>query len=299
MIKSMTGYGKAEVNTANSHFNIAIKSLNSKNSDISIKMSSVYKDKEISLRKRIIERLKRGKIELSIWREKTNLSANYIINKDVIREYYNQLQEIKHELGYKDISQNTERNIDEFMMQNIVHMPGVFEKGEEKADENEWEEILKGIDIAISNISQFRLDEGRKLEEDITFRINRLGTLLKEIGPFAKERINKIKKSLSEKIMDLDNKNIDQNRFEEEVIYYLEKQDITEEQVRLRAHLSYFSETMKTDVPNGKKLIFIGQEIGREINTIGSKSSDAKMQRIVVEMKDELEKIKEQLFNIL
>tara|TARA_Y100000589_G_C26949077_1_gene545697 strand:- start:18 stop:806 length:789 start_codon:yes stop_codon:yes gene_type:complete len=262
-------------------------------------MSSVYKDKEISLRKMIIERLKRGKIELSIWREKTNLSANYIINKDVIREYYNQLQEIKHEIGYKDISQNPERNIDEFMMQNIVHMPGVFEKGEEKADENEWEEILKGIDIAISNISQFRLDEGRKLEEDITFRINRLGTLLKDIGPLAKERINKIKKSLSEKIMDLDNKNIDQNRFEEEVIYYLEKQDITEEQVRLRAHLSYFSETMKADVSNGKKLIFIGQEIGREINTIGSKSSDAKMQRIVVEMKDELEKIKEQLFNIL
>ncbi len=299
MIKSMTGYGKAEVNTTNSNFNIAIKSLNSKNSDISIKMSSVYKDKEISLRKMIIERLKRGKIELSIWREKTNLSANYIINKDVIREYYNQLQEIKHEIGYKDISQNPERNIDEFMMQNIVHMPGVFEKGEEKADENEWEEILKGIDIAISNISQFRLDEGRKLEEDITFRINRLGTLLKDIGPLAKERINKIKKSLSEKIMDLDNKNIDQNRFEEEVIYYLEKQDITEEQVRLRAHLSYFSETMKADVSNGKKLIFIGQEIGREINTIGSKSSDAKMQRIVVEMKDELEKIKEQLFNIL
>ena len=299
MIKSMTGYGKAEVNTANSHFNIAIKSLNSKNSDISIKMSSVYKDKEISLRKMIIERLKRGKIELSIWRETTNLSANYIINKDVIREYYNQLQEIKHEIGYKDISQNPEKNIDEFMMQNIVHMPGVFEKGEEKADENEWEEILKGIDIAISNISQFRLDEGRKLEEDITFRINRLGTLLKDIEPLAKERINKIKKRLSEKIMDLDNKNIDQNRFEEEVIYYLEKQDITEEQVRLRAHLSYFSETMKTDVPNGKKLVFIGQEIGREINTIGSKSSDAKMQRIVVEMKDELEKIKEQLFNIL
>ena len=299
MIKSMTGYGKAEVNTTNSNFNIAIKSLNSKNSDISIKMSSVYKDKEISLRKMIIERLKRGKIELSIWREKTNLSANYIINKDVIREYYNQLQEIKHEIGYKDISQTLERNIDECMMQNIVHMPGVFEKGEEKADENEWEEILKGIDIAISNISQFRLDEGRKLEEDITFRINRLGTLLKDIEPLAKERINKIKKSLSEKIMDLDNKNIDQNRFEEEVIYYLEKQDITEEQVRLRAHLSYFSETMKADVSNGKKLIFIGQEIGREINTIGSKSSDAKMQRIVVEMKDELEKIKEQLFNIL
>ena len=299
MIKSMTGYGKAEVNTTNSNFNIAIKSLNSKNSDISIKMSSVYKDKEISLRKMIVERLKRGKIELSIWREKTNMSANYIINQDVIREYHNQIQEIKNELGYKDISQNTERNTDDFMIQNIVHMPGVVEKGEEKVDENEWEEILKGIDIAISNISQFRLDEGRKLEEDITFRINRLGTLLKDIEPFAKQRINKIKKNLSEKLMHLDNKNIDQNRFEEEVIYYLEKQDITEEQVRLRAHLSYFSETMKTDIPNGKKLIFIGQEIGREINTIGSKSSDAKMQRIVVEMKDELEKIKEQLFNIL
>ncbi len=278
MIKSMTGYGKAEVHTANSNFNIDIKALNSKNSDISIKMSSVYKDKEISLRKMIVEKLKRGKIELAIWREKTEVSPNYTINKGAIKEYHNQMQEIKNELGYKDIlnAKNPEGDISGSIIQNMLNMPGVIQKGEEKADENEWEEILKGIDIAIINILQFRLDEGVKLEKDITFRINKLGTLLKDIEPFAKERINKIKKNLSEKFTALDNKNIDQNRFEEEVIYYLEKQDITEEQVRLRAHLSYFSETMKTDSPNGKKLAFIGQEIGREINTIGSKSSDAR-----------------------
>ena len=178
-------------------------------------------------------------------------------------------------------------------------MPETLIKGEEKFDENEWEEIAKGVDIAIANILQFRLDEGKKLEEDITTRINKLTVLLKEIEPFTKGRIEKIKKSLSEKLAELDNKNIDENRFEQELIYYLEKQDITEEQVRLDAHLNYFIETMKTDSPNGKKLGFIGQEIGREINTIGSKSADAGMQKIVVQMKDELEKIKEQLLNIL
>ena len=146
---------------------------------------------------------------------------------------------------------------------------------------------------------QFRLDEGEKLEADITARINKLSTLLFDIAPFAKARIEKVKKTLADKLAEIDTKNIDENRFEQELIYYLEKQDITEEQVRLEVHLSYFIETMKADAPNGKKLGFIGQEIGREINTIGSKSSDAEMQKIVVQMKDELEKIKEQLLNIL
>jgi len=181
----------------------------------------------------------------------------------------------------------------------LLKMPETLIKGDEKVDENEWEEVVKGIDLAINNLLQFRLDEGEKLEEDVSSRINKLTVLLKEIEPFAKGRIEKVKKSLSEKLAELDNKNIDENRFEEELIYYLEKQDITEEQVRLDAHLNYFIETMKTDSPNGKKLGFIGQEIGREINTIGSKSADAGMQKIVVQMKDELEKIKEQLLNIL
>ena len=184
-------------------------------------------------------------------------------------------------------------------MSSLLKMPEVLVKGEEKAEVNEWEEIAKGIDIAIANILQFRLDEGKKLEEDITSRINILAGLLIEILPFASSRIEKVKKSLADKLAEIDTKNIDENRFEQELIYYLEKQDITEEQVRLDAHLNYFIETMGADSPNGKKLGFIGQEIGREINTIGSKSSDAEMQKIVVQMKDELEKIKEQLLNIL
>ena len=181
----------------------------------------------------------------------------------------------------------------------LLKMPEVMIKGDEKGDENEWKEIEKGVNSAIDNLLQFRLDEGSKLEEDITSRINQLSSLLKDIAPFAKDRIGKIKESLSEKLSEIDSKNIDENRFEQELIYYLEKQDITEEQVRLSTHLNYFLETMKTDSPNGKKLGFISQEIGREVNTIGSKSSDAEMQKIVVQMKDELEKIKEQLLNIL
>ena len=178
-------------------------------------------------------------------------------------------------------------------------MPDIMINSEEKPDEKEWVEIEKGVEIAIDNLLQFRLDEGKKLEEDITQRVNKLSDLLLEVAPFAKARIEKIKNNLTDKLSDLEFKNIEENRFEQELIYYLEKQDITEEEVRLDAHLSYFLETMKTDSPNGKKLGFIGQEIGREINTIGSKSSDADMQKIVVQMKDELEKIKEQLLNIL
>lgn len=299
MIQSMTGYGKSEINLENANFTIELKSLNAKQIDVSVKMSSVYREKEIALRKLLAEKLQRGKIELSIWREKSESSTKYTINKEVIKSYHNQIEDLRKELGYKDPLAKIERGIFRHIMQTMVHMPDVMVKGEEKADENEWEEIAKGVDIAIANILQFRLDEGKKLEEDITARINKLATLLAEIAPFAKARIEKIKQSLAEKLAEIDTKNIDENRFEQELIYYLEKQDITEEQVRLDAHLAYFLETMQTDSPNGKKLGFIAQEIGREINTIGSKSSDADMQKIVVQMKDELEKIKEQLLNIL
>jgi uncharacterized protein (TIGR00255 family) len=181
----------------------------------------------------------------------------------------------------------------------LLKMPEALVKGEEKSNENEWEEIQKAINTAIANVLQFRIDEGIKLEEDISKRISIISDLLKQIEPLAKERIVKVKQSLNEKLAEIESKNIDENRFEQELIYYLEKQDITEEQVRLDAHLNYFTETMNGESPNGKKLGFIVQEIGREINTIGSKSSDAQMQKIVVQMKDELEKIKEQLLNIL
>jgi uncharacterized protein (TIGR00255 family) len=285
----MTGYGKAELNLTNANFTIEVRSLNSKQIDANVKMSSIYRDKEIGLRKLLSEKLQRGKIELSIWREKSESNSKYTLNTELIKEYFTQIEEITNILNLNNKD----------MMSSILKMPEVLVKGEEKADDNEWLEIQKGVDTAITNILQFRLDEGKKLETDITARINTLARLLVEVAPFANNRIEKIKKSLADKLAEIDTKNIDENRFEQELIYYLEKQDITEEQVRLDAHLDYFIETMKTDSPNGKKLGFIGQEIGREINTIGSKSSDAGMQKIVVEMKDELEKIKEQLLNIL
>ena len=295
----MTGYGKAELNLKNANFTIEAKSLNSKQIDANIKMSSVYRDKEIGLRKLVSEKLKRGKIEISIWREKSDSSAKFTLNKEVIKDYHNQIELLRKELGYKNPFSKTDPGIYSDILQTMVHMPDIMIKGEEEADEHEWIEIEKGVETAIDNLTQFRLDEGRKLEKDITQRVNKLSDLLVEVSPFAKARIKKIKKILKEKLLDLESKNIEENRLEQELIYYLEKQDITEEQVRLDAHLSYFIETMKTDSPNGKKLGFIGQEIGREINTIGSKSSDANMQKIVVQMKDELEKIKEQLLNIL
>ena len=297
----MTGYGKTELNLKNTNFTIEVKSLNSKQIDASVKMSSIYRDKEIGHRKLLSEKLQRGKIELSIWREKSVPSSNYILNTEVIKGYHQQILQLKKDLGLKwnmwTFTPFQAKSTD--IIPALLKMPEVMQKGEEKADKNEWEEIAKGIDIAIENILQFRLDEGEKLEEDITLRANILSKLLVEIVPLAKTRIEKVKKSLADKLAEIDTKNIDENRFEQELIYYLEKQDITEEQVRLEAHLNYFIETMKTNSPNGKKLGFIGQEIGREINTIGSKSSDAAMQKIVVQMKDELEKIKEQLLNIL
>ena len=301
MIQSMTGYGKAELNLTNANFTIEVRSLNSKQIDANVKMSSIYRDKEIGLRKLLSEKLQRGKIELSIWRESSESNTNYKVNTEVIKDYHNQVLQLKKDLGLKwnmwTMTPFSAKSSD--ILPTLLKMPEALIKGEEKANDNEWDEIAKGVDIAIENILQFRLQEGKKLEEDITTRVNTLSRLLTEILPFGKGRIEKVKKSLADKLAEIDTKNIDENRFEQELIYYLEKQDITEEQVRLDAHLSYFLETMKTDSPNGKKLGFIGQEIGREINTIGSKSSDAEMQKIVVQMKDELEKIKEQLLNIL
>ena len=299
----MTGYGKAEINLENANFTIEVKSLNSKQIDATVKMSSIYRDKEIGLRKLLSEKLQRGKIELSIWRDKEGASSNYTLNIAVVKDYHEQILKLQEELNLKSSIWSTsfyELGLNKSdIIPTLLKMPDVLIKGEGKSNENEWEEIENAINTAIGNLLQFRLDEGKRLEDDIQSRINKLSELLNEVLPFAKERIEKVKKSLSEKLAEIETKNIDENRFEQELIYYLEKQDITEEQVRLSTHLEYFLETMKSDSPNGKKLGFIGQEIGREINTIGSKSSDAEMQKIVVQMKDELEKIKEQLLNIL
>jgi uncharacterized protein (TIGR00255 family) len=294
MIHSMTGYGKTDLNTSNATFTIELKSLNSKQIDLNVKMSSVYRDKEIQVRKILAEKLKRGKIELSIWREKSDQPSSYTFNTTVLKDYHTQILKLKKDLDLEELELDKAD-----LIPTLLKMPEAILKGREKIDEQEWKKITIGINEAIDNLNEYRLSEGVKLEQDIIKRIGIIEGLLTKIRSFSKERIEKTKKDLKDKMDEFEIKDIDDNRFEQELIYYLEKQDITEEQVRLKAHLGYFLETMETDFPNGKKLGFISQEIGREINTIGSKSSNADMQRIIVQMKDELEKIKEQLLNIL
>ncbi|MFL2567323.1 MAG: YicC/YloC family endoribonuclease [Flavobacteriales bacterium] len=284
----MTGFGKCQLNLPHANFNIEVKSLNSKQLDTNIKISSVYREKEIELKNLLSTKLKRGKIELSVWKESSEIQNSHKLNIPLIKDYHQQILNLKKDLGFES---------DIFPV--LLKMPNILQKDEVKLDNNEWLEIFKGINTAVNELIQFRLAEGNKLEKDIILRINLIIDFLDEITPYAKARIKRVKENLLNKINGLKINNIDENRLEQELIYYLEKQDITEEQVRLKAHLDYFLQTIRSEAPNGKKLGFISQEIGREINTIGSKSSDAEMQKIVVQMKDELEKIKEQLLNVL
>ena len=288
MIYSMTGFGKCQLNLPKENFNIEVKSLNSKQLDTNIKISSVYREKEIELKNLLSTKLKRGKIELSVWKESSEIQNSHKLNIPLIKDYHQQILNLKKDLGFES---------DIFPV--LLKMPNILQKDEVKLDNNEWLEIFKGINTAVDELIQFRLAEGNKLEKDIFLRINLIINSLEEITPFAKARIKRVKENLLNKINYLKIKNIDENRLEQEIIYYLEKQDITEEQVRLKAHLDYFIQTIRSQAPNGKKLGFISQEIGREINTIGSKSSDAEMQKIVVQMKKKKKKIKEQLLNIL
>ena len=285
----MTGYGKAEIKLENINISIEIKSLNSKQLDTKVKISSIYREKEVIIRRLLSDKLQRGKIELSIWREKLDSTSDYNLNNNIISKYYHQVMRLEKELGlnFKD------------SLASLLKMPNAVIKNEEESDNEEWNKIIEGINIAINDLLQYRIIEGNKLKDDISLRIESIVNLLNELKPYANNRIKLMKKSLYDKLEAIEGIKIDNNRLEQELIYYIEKQDITEEQVRLDAHLCYFKETIKTNSPNGKKLAFISQEIGREVNTIGSKSSDYNMQKIVVQMKDELEKIKEQLLNIL
>jgi uncharacterized protein (TIGR00255 family) len=295
MIQSMTGYGRCELNLPKANFIIEVKSLNSKQLDASVKISSIYRDKEIGLRNLLSQKLFRGKVELSVWKEKIESTLQNTLNVQAIKEYHLQILELKKEL----IAPNTMKSFESDLLPTLLKMPNVFIKKEENINQEDWMQIETSIINAITELIKYRTIEGLKLEEDINLRIKKISILLLEVKPFADSRIKKVKQNLFEKISSVGSKKIDENRLEQELIFYLEKQDITEEQVRLKAHLEYFAETIKNDFPNGKKLGFIAQEIGREINTIGSKSSDADMQKIIVQMKDELEKIKEQLLNIL
>ncbi|WP_434037343.1 YicC/YloC family endoribonuclease [Formosa sp. 4Alg 33] len=285
MIYSMTGYGKSVIQLPTKKISIEIKSLNSKNLDLNTRMPSFYREKELNLRKLIADKLERGKIDFSIFVEVTGEETSTQINKPVVKEYLRQLKEIVD-------GDTTE------LLKMAVRFPDALSTEREDIDENEWATILTEIHTALDHISEYRLDEGKVLEADFINRIATIEGLLEEVIAIDPERIEAVRERLRKGVEDLKEK-VDENRFEQELVYYIEKYDITEEKVRLKNHLDYFKSSLSSKDSNGKKLGFIGQELGREINTIGSKSNYAPMQKLVVQMKDELEKIKEQLLNVL
>ncbi|WP_417874716.1 YicC/YloC family endoribonuclease [Xanthomarina gelatinilytica] len=285
MIHSMTGYGKSVLQLPNKKITIEIKSLNSKNLDLNARMPSIYREKELSLRKLIANTLERGKIDFSIYVEITGEETTTQVNKTVIKQYIKQL---------KDIVDGDETEL----LKMAVRFPDALNTERDDIDEDEWQAILNEINVALNNIDIYRLDEGKALEADFKIRLKNIETLLEQVIAMDPERIEGVRERLRKGVEELKEK-VDENRFEQELVFYIEKFDITEEKVRLKNHLDYFNAALSSDDSNGKKLGFIGQEIGREINTIGSKSNYAPMQKLVVQMKDELEKIKEQLLNVL
>ncbi|WP_197429331.1 YicC/YloC family endoribonuclease [Winogradskyella endarachnes] len=285
MIQSMTGYGKSVLQLPTKKISIELKSLNSKSLDLNARMPSMYRAKELEIRKLIAKHLGRGKVDFSLFVEITGEDTSSKINKTVVNEYIKQLKEVVD-------GDTTE------LLKMAIRLPDAVTTEREEIDEEEWSLISNGINEAITKIVGYRKDEGKILKQDFIDRIASLKGLLKEVITMDPDRIEGVRARLEKGIADIKEK-VDENRFEQELVYYIEKFDITEEKVRLDNHLDYFTQTLNSDDSNGKKLGFISQEIGREINTIGSKSNYAPMQKLVVQMKDELEKIKEQMLNVL
>jgi uncharacterized protein (TIGR00255 family) len=291
MIKSMTGYGKAVAETSQKKITIEIKSLNSKQLDLSTKLPWIYKEKEPDVRNIISQMLNRGKIDVSIYFDVLEDEGIATINKSVVKNYYNQLKEITEELNI---------NIDNQILPVIMRLPDALSTDRPELSEEEWNLLRKNLIDSINVLDLYRTEEGKSIEIDLRKRIAGILDSLSEIEKCEPGRIEKVREKLIAILKDHNGtENIDKNRFEQELIFYLEKFDINEEKVRLKKHCEYFVETIDNDAPNGKILSFIVQEMGREINTIGSKANDAGIQKLVVMMKDELEKIKEQTNNIL
>lgn len=286
MIQSMTGYGKAVKECEDKKITIEIRSLNSKTLDLNTRLPYLYKEKELEIRKVLSEKLQRGKVDFSIMTEVTAASKAQQINPDIISAYINEFKEIVPDAT------------DAELLAIVMRLPDVLAFTSKELDEEEWNIVLNLMNEAIDSLVEFRKAEGKVLEQEFIQRIEIILNLLLQVEPFEKERIHTLKERFIKNLEEL-NVEYDQNRFEQELIYYLEKLDITEEKVRLKNHCEYFLQTLKTDESEGKKLGFICQEMGREINTLGSKSNHSEMQKIVVQMKDELEKIKEQILNIL
>jgi len=291
MIKSMTGYGKAVAETPQKKITIEIKSLNSKQLDLNIKLPWLYKEKEPEIRNLISQKLDRGKIDFSIFIDSADQEVATVINKVAVRNYYNQ---------FKDIAAELDISLDDQIFSAIMKLPETLKTEKNEISESEWELIRNQIMQSLQMLDQYRIEEGNSIMADMIRCIEKILTLLDKIGTHEEGRLKKVREKLNAILEEnIGNGNIDKNRFEQELIYYIEKFDINEEKVRLKTHCDYFLDTLKTDAPNGKLLSFICQEIGREINTIGSKANDAAIQKLVVMMKDELEKIKEQTLNVL
>ncbi|MRT17677.1 YicC family protein [Vitellibacter sp. q18] len=285
MIQSMTGYGKEIVQLPSKTITIEIKSLNSKGLDLNTRVPSAYREKELEIRDLLAKSLQRGKVDFSLYIEVTGEATTTQLNEAVVKQYIKQLANVVNGDPVE-------------LLKMAVRMPDALKTEREEIDEKEYKAILKGIDKALEAINEYRTDEGLVLEKDFLERTKTISKLLEEVMALDPERISGVKERLRKAVAELQEK-VDDNRFEQELIYYLEKYDITEEKVRLKNHLDYFEESLKSHDSNGKKLGFITQEIGREINTIGSKANYAPMQQVVVQMKDELEKIKEQSLNVL
>lgn len=288
MIQSMTGYGKSVLQLPTKKITIEIKSLNSKSLDLNVRIPSYYKEKELDVRKKLANELIRGKVDFSIFVEMTADETSTIVNPGVVKNYIQQLKNIV------EIASNNELEL----LKMAIQMPEALKTEREELDENEWNLINQTVDEAVKEIIQYRIDEAAALEDDFRTRIANIRSYLDEVKALDNQRIEFVKERLKKAIDDL-KVTVDENRFEQELIYYLEKLDINEEKVRLENHLNYFLQTLETEDSNGRKLGFIVQEMGREINTTGSKANFAPMQKAVIQMKNELEQIKEQILNIL
>lgn len=287
----MTGYGKAECEFQQKKISVELKSLNSKQLDLNLRIPPIYREKELDIRNEINRELVRGKVELTISIDCASDEVSVNFNTALLKSYYKQVVNISEELSLP---------VQDDILSSLLRLPDVFKSDKLEVSDEEWKNVMSTNTQAIKLLNEFRLQEGKALEKDMKDRIDLLTSLSEALETFEKQRISKLKQKIRQNLLEIiSSDKIDENRFEQELIYYIEKLDITEEKVRLANHCSYFIETMNESEPSGKKLGFIAQEIGREINTIGSKANDADMQKIVIKMKDELEKIKEQVNNIL
>ena len=291
MIQSMTGYGKAVVAYKDKKIHVEVKSLNSKQLDLNTRIAPLYREKEMEMRQMVAEALIRGKVDMSVWIEKDMAVDPTPINAALVENYYQQI---------KSISEKTGIPVPEDWFYTLLRMPDVLTKTDTaELDDEEWKTVKGAVSEALKNLVDFRTQEGAALQKKFTEKIDNIAMLLAEIEPYEKSRVEKIKQRIVEGLQQIPGVDYDKNRLEQELIYYIEKLDISEEKQRLTNHLKYFRDTMNEPAGQGKKLGFIAQEMGREINTTGSKSNQAEMQNLVVKMKDELEQIKEQVLNAL